>query len=65
MECYYSRYNEEEITLLLQEAKRHHLLVSGGSDYHGANKNIPLGTLNNFGEEVKIEQLTLLDNLLK
>lgn len=65
MECYYSRYNEEEITLLLQEAKRHHLLVSGGSDYHGANKNIPLGTLNNFGEEVKREQLTLLDNLLK
>ncbi|MGN0347036.1 MAG: PHP domain-containing protein [Lachnospiraceae bacterium] len=42
LECCYSRYNEEEIAFLLQTARRHHLLISGGSDYHGKNKDTKL-----------------------
>ena len=45
MECYYSRYNEEEISFLLQKADELHLAVSGGSDYHGENKTVLLGEL--------------------
>ena len=45
MECYYSRYTKDEITFLLQKADEFHLAVSGGSDYHGANKTVMLGEL--------------------
>ena len=45
MECYYSRYNEEEIAFLLQQANELSLAVSGGSDYHGENKTVMLGEL--------------------
>lgn len=47
LECFYSRYEEDEIRFLLKEARARRLLVSGGSDYHGKNKkNISLGKLN-------------------
>ena len=45
MECYYSRYTKEEIAFLLNKAKEFHLAVSGGSDYHGANKTVMLAEL--------------------
>ena len=45
MECYYSRYNEEEIAFLLQKAADLSLAISGGSDYHGENKTVLLGEL--------------------
>ena len=45
MECYYSRYTENEIAFLLQKANDFHLAVSGGSDYHGENKTVLLGEL--------------------
>lgn len=45
LECYYSRYTEDEIHFLLENARKHSLFVSGGSDYHGMVKNIPIGTL--------------------
>ena len=45
MECYYSRYNEDEVALLLQQATEFRLAVSGGSDYHGENKTVLLGEL--------------------
>ena len=63
LECCYSRYGREEMELLLGAAQACGLLVSGGSDYHGANKDIPLGTLNAIGEPVGEETLTLLDEL--
>lgn len=46
LECYYSRYNLNEIKFLVACAKSNNLLISGGSDYHGTNKNIPIGKLN-------------------
>lgn len=66
LECWYSRFSQSETAMLLEEAGRRNLLVSGGSDYHGAKtKNIPLGTLNAFHREVREEELTLLCHLSK
>ena len=39
LECYYSRYNEKETEFLVTSAKKNNLYISGGSDYHGTNKN--------------------------
>ena len=60
LECYYSRYNREEIDILLRAANRHGLLVSGGSDYHGAVKTIQAGTLSCDGLTVTEQDLTVL-----
>ena len=45
LECYYSRYNLEEIEFLIQCANDNELIVTGGSDYHGSNKTVPIGKL--------------------
>lgn len=60
LECYYSRYSWDEVLFLLAEAEKYRLLVSGGSDYHGRNKNIPMGMLNAEGREITQDQLTIL-----
>lgn len=45
MECYYSTYDEGETSELRSIALHKHLLVSGGSDFHGAIKpDISIGT---------------------
>lgn len=53
MECYYSRYSDEEIDFLVKTATENGLYITGGSDYHGTNKDIPLGRLNN--KDIKID----------
>lgn len=64
LECYYSRYNDEEIALLKHLAKENGLLISGGSDYHGTNKqNITLAKLNVDNKYVDSKELTVLENL--
>lgn len=45
LECHYARYNENEINFLLRCAEENCLKITGGSDYHGENKDIPLGRL--------------------
>lgn len=35
IEAYYDGYSAEEIDLLVKLAQRHHLITTGGSDYHG------------------------------
>lgn len=60
LECYYSRYTWEEVTFLLKKAEEYNLLVSGGSDYHGRNKNIPIGRLNTEGKYVGQAELSIL-----
>lgn len=65
IECWYSRYCEEEVNFLLEEAKKFGLLVSGGSDYHGTVKNIRPGEMNTFGKPVFSEQLTVAEELRK
>ena len=45
LECYYSMFGPAETNMLLNAAEQQELLVSGGSDFHGANRpGIELGT---------------------
>ncbi len=57
LECYYSRYTQDEIKFLAYCAQQNGLLISGGSDYHGTNKDIPLAKLN--VEEIPVDSSTL------
>lgn len=61
LECYYSRYNFDEINFLVECAKKNGLLISGGSDYHGKNKDIPLLKLNCDNIPIDSEKFTLLN----
>ena len=60
LECYYSRYSEKEIDMLLEIAGERGLLVSGGSDYHGENKTVPLGVLCANGDRCDESRLNVL-----
>ena len=61
LECHYSRYSKKEAEFLVKVAKENNLLITGGSDYHGTNKNIPLGTLNSENKPVKFSELSILN----
>lgn len=64
LECYYSKYNIAICESLAEVARSKNLYISGGSDYHGKNKTIPLGRLNAENIIIKPEKLTILDLLL-
>ena len=64
LECYYSRYNFEEIDFLIKCAKENSLLITGGSDYHGNNKNnIKIGQLNTKFQTIPTDNLTILEKI--
>lgn len=63
LECYYSRYSEDDEKRLLSIAKKHGLLVSGGSDFHGKNKTVILGELSSEGKRIECEKMSVLSNL--
>ena len=66
LECHYARYTWAEADFLIHQANRYNLLVSAGSDYHGANKpNLHAGQLNVEDTEVPKEDITLYSRLLK
>lgn len=66
LECYYSRYNSDEIEFLVNFANQNNLLISGGSDYHGANKqNIALGKLNQGNQPIDADKLTILKEIIQ
>lgn len=45
IECFYTTFSDEQMELIKDFADKRHLLISGGSDYHGKNKrNFELGT---------------------
>ena len=60
LECYYSRYDMDEIEFLAKCAEENDFFITGGSDYHGTNKNIPLGRLNANNAPIASEKLTIL-----
>ena len=67
LECFYSRYNKDEIEFLIKTAEKNNLYISGGSDYHGEVKNIPIGMLsrdNSFQYDDIVDRLTILKVLL-
>ena len=63
LECYYSRYSMQEIDFLIECANKNGLLISGGSDWHGTNKTIPIGRLNTDDIEVDSSCATLLNKI--
>ena len=63
LECHYSRYTKAEAELLIKYAKKYNLLISGGSDYHVTNKDIPLVKLCSENFEVKAKNLNILERL--
>ena len=60
LECYYSRYSKSEIDFLVKCANDFGLLITGGSDYHGTNKDIPLGKLNCENIKINASKLSIL-----
>lgn len=65
LECYYSLYSKEEQEYLVGMAKKYNLIISGGSDYHGTNKDVKIGELSNFGKYPQVKDLTILNNCSK
>lgn len=64
LECYYSRYSLDEAKFLIDCANKNNLLISGGSDYHGTNKeNIQLAKLNVNNTLIDAKNLTVLKYL--
>ena len=45
VEAYYPTHDEMMSKTILSLAKRHRLIATGGTDYHGANRNIELGSV--------------------
>ena len=64
IEAYYSRYTANDRAPILDAARRLSLRVSGGSDYHGENKTVPLGLLDADGKSVTSESLSICDILV-
>ena len=60
LECWYSKYKSFRCEWLTKQAERRGLFISGGSDYHGKNKTIPLGRLNADNKTVDYTRLTIL-----
>ena len=63
LECWYSKYKPVKCEWLTKQAQRRGLLISGGSDYHGTNKAIPLGRLNADGKIIDPQILTILTKI--
>jgi len=64
LECFYSKYAMSDCERLAEIANKYGLLTSGGSDYHGTNKTVQLGTLNADGQTIPTERITLLQNFV-
>ncbi|MCR5747206.1 MAG: PHP domain-containing protein [Lachnospiraceae bacterium] len=60
LECHYSKYTDEQVEYLTHSADINGLYISGGSDYHGTNKKVPLGKLNATGSNADREKITIL-----
>lgn len=63
LECFYSLYPLALCRELEAAAREKGLLISGGSDYHGENKTVPLGRLCAQEAEVPMEELSVLKAL--
>ena len=63
LECYYSKYNLDTCGHLAEAAAQNKLYISGGSDYHGRNKNIPIGKLNAENIYIDSQRLNILEGV--
>lgn len=65
IEVYHSSHTPSEMDFYIKIAKEYDLLISGGSDYHGPllKPNIELGAINQYGQYLKREDLSVLSEL--
>jgi predicted metal-dependent phosphoesterase TrpH len=56
IECYYPRFSKKQTEFLLSYCRKHNLLVSAGSDYHGDGQSHPQP----MGTNVRAEQISWL-----
>ncbi len=63
VESLYSRYSTEESELLISLAERKGMLVSGGSDYHGENKTVRLGSLSADQDLIDYSKITVINQI--
>ena len=63
LECFYSKYELAKCEHLAEIAAHEKLFISGGSDYHGKNKNIPLGKLNAENIYIDPQRLNILEGV--
>ena len=63
LEAYYSRYTAADRAPIIRAAEELGMLVSGGSDYHGVNKTVPLGCLDADNVEITAERISILPKL--
>ena len=59
IECYYTDFNEEQTQYLLDICNKYKLFISGGSDYHGLNKE-RINLARGYGN-LKIEKEIILN----
>lgn len=43
IEAYYGTHSKKEIQMCIEIAKKYHLIVTGGSDFHGWDDKVPMG----------------------
>lgn len=56
IECYYSKFSDEQTKYLLEFCRKNNYYISGGSDYHGAAKpTVNMGTGINGNLKIPIE----------
>ena len=63
LECYYSRYTMEECDFLVKCAKENNLFISGGSDWHGINKTVPICRLNTDDTDISSDKINIIEYL--
>lgn len=63
LECFYSKYELAKCEQLAETAAHEKLFISGGSDYHGRNKNIQLGKLNAENIYIDPQRLNILEGV--
>ncbi len=59
LECYYSLYTKEENEGILKIAQKYDMLITCGSDYHGANKEAAMASLSCDGTVPDFDKISV------
>lgn len=65
LECFYSGFSEKQAAFLYRFAKENKLFITAGSDYHGANKAIGLGTVYTGKDSLFFDALPAIRQFVK
>lgn len=63
IEVYHSGHSNEEVEKYLNLANKYNLLISAGSDYHGDNVKPDIEIGSGYKDNVKVKQISLVDEI--